>query len=966
MIRANVVDPIKTISPDFNKIFLKIGEDFKKLKPTKFVKPRFLPKSLPYRKLLVKTIRESQSLIGIKLPDANKSIWLETMVLIQKLLFWDEYLQEKNLPPHLPLREIVCRNLLEGPAFADYLKDVWSYSLRAVTGLNFEAPEDIEIFEFKDINQIFPSEHLIDFQRPEDLSDILDFSFEKPRVNGKLLRDLQHFIDKNIKEDVPLRYFDDIDSISIGNKRKSSNIHTGVKKMSFFERVDTGFPKNLSNELNFVVSSVHKSPSESRVIAISDIPTRNLLYIVRENVSLLLNSKYDAYASKRPWIWRSKLHYDENIIKIMFDQRKSGWTFPFELMAMFYERLCLKYPDYEPFATIRDIFKEGKINYLIKDCLYKPLRGFILGMQDHVCSFIMSCLFELFLEEEVEDEEMEAFDAMFFGDDSTILIDKSKTIHTVTYWWNRWISITKKAGIFINEKKSYLSKVGVFCEMYGDNSPWTLFRHTKVLLNMLNTMKCWNISHCKYFYKDIIDFVSSYISFLQKGDKEVMTKVLLNIIPFVKASSGTEFEHEEITFPYECGGWERERDEDGKSTFLLKCFESKIPMRYLQVADVTLKLDKFYDKTYLKQNMSEDSWINEILNFYNFSTKNQTIKRNWISALKTYDQKSIKDSDYRLWTDFHDRRQKAYKEINRNYGKNHYYEKFLAKRVKNQALDLRMFRENPNSSKTLFERLSHKGQKSRIDPLRAYALIHKWGDTLASDVRYTKEFSLHYLLGSLFFDLKNLKQVIPINWFRWCEYNDLTLQEVESYMYAKYYVDIFRYLPTEHVYKNSLIDTLCKTDSEYIIWEPRISKPLFLTESETDEYLNTPEGRVRDILICRHTTYQHHYIDDIDHAFSDGFNPDKKKKDWEVEDDFESYMALNYENGIEPMDEEPPGEAIADIGNYNFSLEDLEGAEDSYVEASSSDDPYAMSDSEMDYSEFVDQLHHPGIKHKAS
>lgn len=942
-----------------NQEFQNVAKEFVRNRPLDYVMPRFSVKTKAYREKLVKIIRSAPNMYAVVLPTTNKNIWLETMVLIKKLYMWDQYLQHKNLPPFMPLRDIVCRNLLEGPAFADLVKDIWAYSLRYVTGINFETPKGVPIFLFEDVNQIYPPEHLINFLREEDLSDLLDWSFEPPsKIKTKYIEKLYTYVMEGIRENQVLRYLDELDSLTLGNQTKSADPLLG-KMQSFKLRKLKGFPNEINDHLYFEISSVHKTPCESRTIAISDVPTRNLLSIVRENLSNLFTNKYDYYGSTRSWSVRNRIGYNEDKIKIMFDQRKAGWSFPHELVALTFKALCDKYPLFEPFQIMYNIFSEGKIIYRIKEQDMKPLKGFILGMHDNICSYIMSCIFQVYLEDIPEDEKV-AFDAAFFGDDSVIIIDTSILPRYYNFYWNKWLRLCSKYGIALNLKKSYISNVGVFCEMYGFGSKQTLYRHSKMFLNVLNSLLCYNITHGKYYWCAISDQINRYLSYLSGVDKDSVEKTIGKWFPITRLHLGFEFDGDEISLPFECGGWEYLRDGYDYSLFLEMTRKQEIPLPYLEIAkQSTIYKRQFKKNKKFRTELLQDRWISEMLEFLDLPVNGSNIKDNLTECIKLFDYGPGQGLQREFWRDFYIARQKAYHTKKFKYGKPHYFEYFMEGRIANQALTPEMLVRDVNLENVfVLERLLPvKTQNINHHPLRAYDLfLQKMHENAPLNCKYTKDFSIEYLLRSIFKHIRNIPYFIPVEWFIWCERQGIELSTLYSDMMSKYGINIFQYqIPIKKI-KSSFLEKfgLLVFKGDLIIWCEKINLPRLISYTDM---INISYAYDNDKVICDIINLDLADMYEIHQASKEGYNPNKKVIIMEDEsamiDEMLASMLKKHETDDEPKEEETSSLSEMNL-QLNFNMEDLiDGGGDEYP--SSSDDE--IRSYESDQNEFMDMYH---------
>jgi hypothetical protein len=127
----------------------------------------------------------------------NKTLNHEYMILRDKLIIYEKFCKSLNIIPE-DTTKILKNNLSLGPLYAVKRKKIFDYSIRETIAENqLKTPEDVPTIDLTEgINKFFPSRHMINWEIPVDYSDILEYSFENPKINDHSLTPLELTMEK--------------------------------------------------------------------------------------------------------------------------------------------------------------------------------------------------------------------------------------------------------------------------------------------------------------------------------------------------------------------------------------------------------------------------------------------------------------------------------------------------------------------------------------------------------------------------------------------------------------------------------------------------------------------------------------------------------------------------------------------------------------------------------------------------
>jgi hypothetical protein len=260
---------------------------------------------------------------------------------------------------------------------------------------------------------------------------------------------------------------------------------------------------------------------------------------------------------------------------LMADYKKSGWTFPMELITLYFKAAKELYPGYEPFEKLYSIFLHKRIDLYVDNVLENPLRGGVLGMWDIIISFMTSCIFELFkndIKKSGIHDRIEVMEALFYSDDQVLKVCMKDDPNFVIQIWNSWHMKMESYGLQINREKSFISNTGIFCEEYPqENREKGVFlnKDLNYCLNIFECLRGVNICHKKELWVSYVDDYNYNV--LNKRFWKVDRKLgplFCRAAGTCKELIGDEFpkHFNESNIPYQLGGWRIFRNEIGEPT----------------------------------------------------------------------------------------------------------------------------------------------------------------------------------------------------------------------------------------------------------------------------------------------------------------------------------------------------------------------------------------------------------------
>lgn len=291
---------------------------------------------------------------------------------------------------------------------------------------------------------------------------------------------------------------------------------------------------NFSKRYRATLQPIMKNPTDSRDIVILSRGCK--LTLQRTNFYLKQLLKYLPYSAMNGKSIKEQtdkfLKRNKNCWFYMRDLRKEGLTKPHEVLKSLYKVLCKKYPAY-PWDGLL-MLSEPHFYDSDNNELPQVARGHGLGMANEATT-IMQIILHCMLADSMPGD-INVVDALYYNDDSVIAIEgETIDLDSITVVQTDLL-LADSLNILVNDKKSFVSPHSfVFCEEYYSVGSYV----DKSVLKRFYTLQaltCENIQHAK-----------KYISALPSVSFNEMADVL--------QWWGYEFNLNELTYPYLCGGW---------------------------------------------------------------------------------------------------------------------------------------------------------------------------------------------------------------------------------------------------------------------------------------------------------------------------------------------------------------------------------------------------------------------------
>jgi len=766
----------------------------------------------------------------------NKTLNHEYMILRDKLIIYEKHCKQLDIIPE-DTYSIIKNNLLLGPEYSVYRKKVFDYSIRElVSKTRVQTPEEVKTQDLKEgINKFFPSRHMMNWELPINYSDIMDYSFEVPHITTKLSA-LEERMEKFLKKNQILRKFDILDSF------KESNSKVGFSKGKKGKTCDIrqkGNPIDVETEyLRFKISWTTKNPDEGRLIAISETLTRNLCSIAREATATINNCPWDVYG-KPTWNFIKFLNKKHDRFFILCDQSKSGWTFPMELMASYFKICAIVYPEYEYFKILENIFHHKRIIYDIEDQEYSPLRGFILGMWDNVQSFIISCIFDLFVEKELKtqlDFQDLKFNAMFWGDDQIIRLDNCSNLVEIQVW-NKWMYYMTIHGIYVNKKKSFVSDVGIFCEVYTQNSVYNLEKSLIYILGILNSLRGCCTFERKVFWSLYDDQMRRVTPYFSERCQTAINDLYFTVASSIQQIIGFEFNSFEKYLPVQFGGWLQLRDEDNNPQlldFLWNKFDS-ILKGFVNVGYNNPTFSRFDKPSKGYKKWKEDPFIKDILTcldqdflFYDLKTS----LKNKFKALHL-GEKLSKNKIHKFWIKAQAKRQLYFSQKTTYTQQNVLYKFFSEGLLKDpMKIDYLVKRSN-NYGFIPLKQQSHKF-KVNFSSERVVLYLQQRLGLRDFGIKFINENKISFkeVVANCYKTISSTNYIIPTEWYVWCLRSGTNPDRLYQAFYEKYLENIFHYFPPLSLKDDKVFKKMGFLENHFLYWDEHYGCPFQISEEE--------------------------------------------------------------------------------------------------------------------------------------
>lgn len=515
----------------------------------------------PETPAILRNLEKSRDIFDFEVPKLkDKSFAAEILRFKKTLELWAIVPGQKFTTPH----HIMWGSLTKGPKYAEYIDDLNKSSIRLSAANDFSHNlEQIDECgtEIEGLDSIFPASHLLPFEVGEDTNDY-DWSDVPVDIPEELLERFRDKVREFVKEVdcEPPR----IDSIDLLKLMGSATGYDDKNDIRIPKSALKGKDPSLELErgvFKFSLTSVYKNPHENRVIVVPTSKTLNSLMLLEKQLKMVLDVPSDTFNEKN-FFWLEefltgygKYHY------LMSDQKKCGLTFPRELLKELFSVLEDSYPEWD-FNLFEEGFTYPEISK-IGGKIFTPKRGVGLGMMNGAISAATSIIFEIFK----EDYEEYGLIGKFYNDDQVIRYplrrgDRITTPYDDYDIAQGWDKTMEDYGLIVSKSKPFVSKSGLFLEIYGKDFPINRMKITQYVGNIFRSLTLRTLPERKKFVSQMYDCLPD--EYLEMADSAISQVISL---------SGYEFHPDEVNIPYEIGGWCSVKEEGSNHLFpwISKC-----------------------------------------------------------------------------------------------------------------------------------------------------------------------------------------------------------------------------------------------------------------------------------------------------------------------------------------------------------------------------------------------------------
>lgn len=447
----------------------------------------------------------------------------------------------------MPAIEAAKRCIIYGPEFAEHIEDMMKFSLRMVSGVDYE-PEDLELVD-PDAwgHDYFPSPRFfINWRIPE--SKDIELLFNDPiEVSPQNLYRFKQSVRDFIRSDV--EWTPELDALDYLSMMGSTKTYVDPLKSVAninLRRLKKKFP--LDTELKLKYVHVQKSQSEARAAVLASEGSLPLIKLFHKMFKAVSNCPEDKY-------------YDPSVLKglsgyltsktwrqcyLMMDLKKSGLTFNRKLFNALIEVLDDIYPtwNWKRFYN----YANAKVFYKGEYC--PVTNGFGLGLMDCVVSFTQAVLYRMWCDEFTPFPEGVTSSAKFWSDDSIVKITISRdfgnddVLEVVRNNFESFGAFMTDYGMSVHSKKPYVSYLGVFLEVYGTDESYDPTKRGQYFAALLSSILASDIAAAK----DLFSAVALTAEEINEPD-------IMDSLDRVTDYWGYEFSPVETGLPFELGGW---------------------------------------------------------------------------------------------------------------------------------------------------------------------------------------------------------------------------------------------------------------------------------------------------------------------------------------------------------------------------------------------------------------------------
>ena len=480
----------------------------------------------------------------------------EFLRFFDNLLLWEEYCPKVSPPFSGSYYWINC--IQRGPEFADYLKDYFAFSYRSSFGDKFQSPSEFSIIG--SYNDIFPYQGLIKFK--EDIDDYKQSLIPSTGIDESDLQELKDVFIELFREVPTLEW---VNSLEILSEPSTSSCWKDGK----FQPSCLVEENYFSSKLEGKRCVVPVYPAGSRDTTILKKSSANTVKLLERQMRHILEYIPESAVTLNSYTFRDRLSKNMRRIgpqyaHVLRDIKKCGLTFPLErFIDIFIEAGKEVFPSdnwhwFEAYKHRTLTLEDGQV--------ITPLRGYFLGMGNHICTFILIALNRLTNRRFFADLDLPGIKvrSIIGNDDSDVCIIGNnyytdREILDIAHNWLYYHSITLLGfDIFYNSKKSFVSRYPLFYEEYGvEGFKFKESRYTMILAN------CISLPSVR-MAKD------AFNSFMQSNE-DINVTALNPMVQYCSLFFDIEFDEEEGQRDYYLGGWIAK-----KHCFLSTCLEDVI------------------------------------------------------------------------------------------------------------------------------------------------------------------------------------------------------------------------------------------------------------------------------------------------------------------------------------------------------------------------------------------------------
>lgn len=438
-------------------------------------------------------------------------------------------------------------SISRGPEFTEWVKDYFQYSYRVAYGINFDQPDVKPLMGY---NDVFPYQGLLKFHE-----NIQDYEYSMFATGIPLEDDLDSL--REVFEEMfrEVGDFELISKLEILNESSTSSCYD--------DKNDRTIPNCLFNDNSFAKEMVGRRcvvpvfPGGVRDTVILTKRSSNTIRLLERQMRHILEKIPESAVTFYPETFHRRLRKVQNIkvpaVHFLRDIKKCGLTFPMDNFLDTFIEVGNRVYNTEFFNEF-NIYKERKVRgFNPKDpteYVY-PLRGYFLGMANHLATFFLIACHRLALkdfEEEFPDVNL-GVRSIFGNDDCDIAIwdkddpfDSRHNYELCQTYAEHHKRVFNMFSVWYNSKKSFFSYSSLFFEEYSiADFKKKQSRYALVLANALSLPS--------------IRLAKNHVKSFLASDDEILVEDFIPLLNYVVDKFGYEFYPDEANFDYYWGGW---------------------------------------------------------------------------------------------------------------------------------------------------------------------------------------------------------------------------------------------------------------------------------------------------------------------------------------------------------------------------------------------------------------------------